>query len=254
MTVLFFLKSYFFNGGKQSNLGNENQQKAEDLEKYTGISSANLLKKINSEENFEILDIRDQDSFLLEHIIDSQNITPEDLIKNLGSLDKNKQYYLVDNLGLTSIEQELMDIFLQSGFQKIGYLEGGIYNWTTELNPVIEFGNPKSLSNQSKVNYITSDELKKLITEEEKTLLIIDVRSGKDFAAGHLKNAINIPLDSLESRRKEVSSYKRMILYDDTGLLAFQGAVRLFDMAVLNVFALSDGLNSWKQKGFEVVK
>lgn len=255
VTGLFFLKSSLINKKNKSDLSKELiQQEEDDLKKYTSISATDLLAKINSSENFEILDIRDADSFLLSHIVDSKNITSDTLEQDIAFFDKEKQYYIVDDLGLTPNQKQLTDILFEQGFEKVSYLEGGIYSWKAELNPMVEFGNPNSFSDQSKVNYITSDNLKNLIADEGSTLHIIDLESPQNYAKGHLKSAINIPLESLEARRKEIPNYKRIILYDNTGILAFQGAVRLFDMGILNVFALSDGLNTWKEKGFEVVK
>ncbi len=49
--------------------------------------------------------------------------------------------------------------------------------------------------------------------------LVIDVRSAEEYAAGHIKHAINIPLEQLESRLDEISAYKdkNVVLYCNTG-------------------------------------
>lgn len=254
VTALFFLKSSF-DTKRKTNLNTQNSQdEARDLDRYASINSADLLKKLNSDDSFEILDIRDQESFLLGHIVDSRNMLPEDLIKNINIFDKNKQYYVVDDLGFTPSEKEVLNALIEADFQRVAYLEGGMYNWVNDFNPTVEFGNPKSIVDQAKVNYISSDDLKKILDEGGNDFLLVDVRASSDYATGHLKNAINIPLDNLETQRKDIPSYKKIILYDDNGVAAFQGAVRLFDVGVLNAFALSDGFNSWKNKGFEVVK
>jgi len=255
MTVLFFLKSSWLNKKKEIASNQEQvQEKKDDLKKYTGISSAELLRKIISGENYEILDIRNAENFSKKHIVDSKNISLENMKEKVVSFEKNKTYCIVDELGLTPEEKQAMDIFFAEGFEKIIYLEGGIYSWVSELSPTVEFGDPNSLSDQSKVNYIKSDELKNLIAENSNILYLVDLRSSTDYASGHIKNAANIPLENLEARRKEIPTYKRIVLLDDTGILAFQGAVRLFDMGILNVFTLSDGFKAWKEKGFEVVK
>jgi len=255
ITVLFFLKSSWLNKKKEIASNQEQvQEKKDDLKKYTGISSAELLRKIISGENYEILDIRNAENFSKKHIVDSKNISLENMKEKVVSFEKNKTYCIVDELGLTPEEKQAMDIFFAEGFEKIIYLEGGIYSWVSELSPTVEFGDPNSLSDQSKVNYIKSDELKNLIAENSNILYLVDLRSSTDYASGHIKNAANIPLENLEARRKEIPTYKRIVLLDDTGILAFQGAVRLFDMGILNVFTLSDGFKAWKEKGFEVVK
>jgi len=95
--------------------------------------------------------------------------------------------------------------------------------------------------------------LKKIMVEES-NLYIVDVRKKGQFDEGHLNGAVNIFLDELENRHAEIPLGKKIILCDNDGMWAFQGAVRLFDMGIMNVFALSDGLNVWKQKGYEIVK
>ena len=49
--------------------------------------------------------------------------------------------------------------------------------------------------------------------------LVIDVRSSEEYAAGHIKHAINIPLGELESRLDEINAYKdkNVVLYCNTG-------------------------------------
>jgi 3-mercaptopyruvate sulfurtransferase SseA len=45
-----------------------------------------------------------------------------------------------------------------------------------------------------------------------------------------------------------------VVLYDNNGLWAFMGAVRLYDMGFFNILAMSDGLDGWKSNKFELVK
>jgi rhodanese-related sulfurtransferase len=144
-------------------------------------------------------------------------------------------------------------ILPQSGFKNVFYLSGGFTEWKDENNGTASAGDPSSFSDQAKVNFIKGDDLKKAIDNNE-DLLIIDLRKEAAFSGGHIKNAINIYLGDLEKRRSEIPLGKKVVLVDNDGLWAFQGAVRLFDAGVFNVFALSEGLDAWKQKGYEVVK
>ena len=42
--------------------------------------------------------------------------------------------------------------------------------------------------------------------------VIIDVRSAGEFAGGHAKGAVNIPLDQLDAKIAKVKSYKKPIV------------------------------------------
>lgn len=44
--------------------------------------------------------------------------------------------------------------------------------------------------------------------KEKEKYLVIDVRSPEEYNAGHVKHAINMPLDTLESRLSEIESFK----------------------------------------------
>ena len=43
--------------------------------------------------------------------------------------------------------------------------------------------------------------------------IIVDVRSEKDFQAGHIPGAINISLEALEQRRTELDAAKPTVFY-----------------------------------------
>lgn len=256
VAVLILSKIYFSGEKKETNIkeNEEIQQEEEkDIQKYNSINSQNLFKKMSSREDFEIIDLRENNAFKNKHIKNSKNISSVNPDTIFESDDKEKEYILVDDFGLTSSEIEIMNLFLANGFENISYLEGGISAWENNY-PLITIGDPYSFTDQSKVTYIKSDELKNILDLESNYLYILDLRESSEFLTGHLKNAVNIPLDFLEEKYREIPSGKKIILYSEDNLAAFQGAVRLFDLGFFNVFTLSDGLNGWKQKGFEIVK
>jgi rhodanese-related sulfurtransferase len=212
-----------------------------------------LWQKINGKENIKIIDVRDPESFNLSHIIDSQNYTAEDLEANIDSWDKSATYVLVDDAGDPIVVDLANSIHNDGGIENIKYLVGGISNWRNENRPVITDGDPYAFADQSKVQYITASDLKAGL-EQKPDIIIIDLRKNTAYAEGHIKDSINIYLGDLEAKRKEIPSGHQIILVDNDGLWAFKGAVKLFDAGILNVLALSDGLDSWKEKGYEIVK
>lgn len=50
-------------------------------------------------------------------------------------------------------------------------------------------------------------------------VVFVDVRTPQEFAAGHVKGAINIPYDQMQTRWKELAQYrdKPMVVYCRTG-------------------------------------
>jgi rhodanese-related sulfurtransferase len=250
--ILFFAKSYFKSKGNEEIAKLKQEEKISREEKYASVSQEDLLEKITAKKGV-IVDMRPMEEFQREHILDSINITLGDLEKALPFLEKNKEYFLVDSLGLTPNQSQALEILEQSGFAKVSFLEGGFSGWKNDSYPTVSFGDPYSLSDQSKVIYISSDELRQ-IEQKEKNLFILDVREKSEFSKERINGASNIFLDDLEKERDKIPSSKKIILYDNDGLLAFQAAVRLFDFGIFNVYALSDGLKTWKEKGFETVR
>lgn len=65
---------------------------------------------------------------------------------------------------------------------------------------------------REKTTVIKPDELAAEVSRGHAPV-IIDVRSEKDFQAGHLPGAINIPLEELERRRAELDAAKPTVFY-----------------------------------------
>jgi rhodanese-related sulfurtransferase len=209
-----------------------------------------LFQKTSAGEPINILDIRSSDAFQKEHLQNSRNVPPE----NVASLlEKNKFYVIVDD-GNSGLARNLAANLNKNGTTvNIYYLDGGFQDWKTSNFPAISEGNPNSIVDQSKVSYISPDDLKNAMQNEENGLAIVDVRNSDIFSFEHLKNALNIPLPDIEKRSGEISSGKKIILYDNNGKLSFQAAARLFDLSIFNAYILSGGLDAWKQKGYEII-
>ena len=249
---LIFLKPYF--SKKTVSKENDKNSPIKSIEDCKKISFQELSSKLinDSGNSFEVVDIREEKKFEEEHIIGSKNIPIEKNISDFSFFEEKKTYIIVTENSQT--EKDICKIFPSEKKKKIYILASGFANWKKNLQPTISAGNPYSSTDQSKISYINSEELKKIIDEKKTSIYIMDVREKNLFLSGHLKGAENIDLKDLEKSRHSIPLGKRIIVYDDSGILAFQAGVRLFDIGFLNVFTFSEGLNVWKQKGFEIVK
>jgi hydroxyacylglutathione hydrolase len=221
--------------------------------KAAKISTDVLSKKIAAHEKMNLIDIRENLSFTKEHLPGATNIPLPEVKDSIGVLDKNSAYIIIDSDASLATTAYAIKIFKDAGFKNVSYLDGGFSAWKSFYGQTISAGDPNSIGDQSKVNYIDSNQLKSML-EKEKNITVIDIRKSADYGAGHLKNAINIFLDDLESRRSAIPMAGKIILYGDSGLESFQAAVRLFDMGVFNTYALSDGFSAWKEKHYETAE
>jgi len=86
--------------------------------------------------------------------------------------------------------------------------------------------------------------------------LVLDTRDAKDFAAGHLPRARNIPLADLPKRLGEIGKFKdkAVIVTDRGGPRAGSASRYLKREGFANVFTLKGGLAAWQQASLPVEK
>ncbi|TLX61077.1 rhodanese-like domain-containing protein [Stutzerimonas nosocomialis] len=102
----------------------------------------------------------------------------------------------------------------------------------------------KSLSNR---------ELTALVNSGEG--VVLDVRAKKEFAAGHIVDALNIPHDKLVSRMAELEKYKGKTLIVVDALGQHAGTVcRELQKAGHTAAKLGGGISSWRGDNLPLVK
>jgi rhodanese-related sulfurtransferase len=96
--------------------------------------------------------------------------------------------------------------------------------------------------------YVTTDQVAKMIIEQDPTLELIDVRDADAFKAFSLPNAVNIPLDSLLS--PNYSDYlgiedMNAVFYANDDMLADQAWVIAKRLNYSGIYVMKGGLNCW---------
>lgn len=86
--------------------------------------------------------------------------------------------------------------------------------------------------------------------------VVIDVREPNEFNAGHVPNAINVPLASLKDRWRELEKYKSrpIVVSCRSGNRSLKGAVMLRKHGFTTVYNLSGGLQAWERDNLPVQK
>ncbi|MET0532683.1 MAG: rhodanese-like domain-containing protein [Steroidobacter sp.] len=86
--------------------------------------------------------------------------------------------------------------------------------------------------------------------------LLLDVRDAKDYEAGHIIEARNIPAAEIATRAETLKKFKEkpVIVYCDGGFSSAAAARALRTAGFTKVVTLSGGLNSWRQENLPLVK
>ena len=101
---------------------------------------------------------------------------------------------------------------------------------------------------------ISIDEAKILI-EEDKKLIILDVRSRSEYQRDSIAHAINIPFSELEKKLAKLESFKseQILVYSEHANRSIK-ASRLLSKYGFNIVHLSGGMVFWIRKGYGVSK
>lgn len=100
---------------------------------------------------------------------------------------------------------------------------------------------------------ISSHVATRMLNTDEAVLL--DIREAKDFKAGHIAGAINIPHTKLQDRLVELEAHreKAIIIVDKAG--QHTGAIgRRLQQKEFNVQRLTGGMMEWQNQKLPVVK
>lgn len=86
--------------------------------------------------------------------------------------------------------------------------------------------------------------------------IVVDVRSPKEFAMGHMREARNIPLKELPQRVSELDKLKSksVIVVCSTGVQSARAGSVLKKAGFTEVYGLNGGMAAWQAQGLPVTK
>lgn len=98
---------------------------------------------------------------------------------------------------------------------------------------------------------ITQEEAKKIM-DSDNTVIVLDVRTPDEFASGHIKNAINIPNETIFDKEVlELTDKSQLILvYCRSGRRSKEAAQKLAEIGYSNIKEFG-GIIDWK---WDIVK
>jgi rhodanese-related sulfurtransferase len=98
------------------------------------ISPVELKKRLDSQEEVQIIDIREPEKFEAGHIAGSINIFQKDVPMNIDKISRTGMVVLGCTYGMKS-DQVYIYLREKHNFKNLWLLEGGFYDWSRDVDP-----------------------------------------------------------------------------------------------------------------------
>ena len=193
---------------------------------------------ISNPKRMELIDVLSQKEYSVEELSKEISMSIASTSQHLQVLKSAK---LVEakrsgNFIIYSVSDDsvlkLVSVVKELGFRKIAEIELLINDFKTDKD-VLES--------------LTIDDL--LERSKKEKILLIDVRPLEEFEAGHIPNAVSIPLDQLKKRMKDLPKGKTIIAYCRGPLCVLAvDAVKLLNDKKFKALRMEDGYVEWKLK------
>lgn len=100
---------------------------------------------------------------------------------------------------------------------------------------------------KGEVEFLNAEELQEKIRNRE-DIIILDVRTKKEYKNGHIKGAVLISIDELRDNIDKLNAGDQIIIYCKTGYRAYLGLRILKNLGFKNVKVLNGSYLSWVRK------
>jgi phage shock protein E len=83
--------------------------------------------------------------------------------------------------------------------------------------------------------------------DEKKGIMLIDVRSEKEYTQGHIPGAVHVPLAEIGDKVKKLKKDKHVVVYCRSGNQSIWAIKRMMGMGYTNLYNLKGGYHAWKR-------
>jgi rhodanese-related sulfurtransferase len=218
----------------------------------TFITTADLHAKTASAPparwSFTIVDARTRVEFEENHLAGAINCPASQTAAVLPKLvkDKSRQLVFYCNGPKCTKSQKAARIALSLGYKRVLEYNEGLPAWSKASLPVA--GNPMAPVEMASV----SPEDLRARMESGKGPVVLDVRDAVEFAQVRIAGTVNIPLDELEKRARELPAGELVVMDHGGSQTLIAGRV-LHKAGRPGAFSrLEGGLLAWQQKGLPV--
>lgn len=83
--------------------------------------------------------------------------------------------------------------------------------------------------------------------DQKKGMMILDVRTDKEYEKGHIPGAVHVPLAEIGDKIKKLKKDKELVVYCQSGNRSIWAIKRLIGMGYKNLANLKGGYSAWKR-------
>ena len=201
---------------------------------YTALSA--LVKAMANPHRLEIIDLLGQAERSVEQIANETGMSVANASQHLQTLKqaglvtvKRNGNFIIYRLANDNVYKSWKDL-RTIGVETLSEVNKLIKNFRSERN---------------RLEPVTMEQL--LTKMHSRNVVLLDVRPEQEFAAGHIPNAINIPIDRLVASIKELNKAKQYIAYCRGPFCVFaDDAVQLLTRKGFKAQRLEEGYLDWK--------
>ena len=189
----------------------------------------------------ELVDVRMPDDFAKGHIQGARNVPQGEI--GTGVWDREKQVIVYCTEDPCPMSDRAAERLAGLGYAKVSILAEGFAAWAPKGYPVVV----EREADKPRPGRLAVEAVKARLEKDD--LTVLDVRPATEFAAGHLKGALNSPVEGLAALLPSVPKDKDVLVYDRTALRSRQAAVLLLE-AGYKVYEMPGGLMGWTKKKY----
>lgn len=188
---------------------------------YPTISTDELNSLFDKKDKFILVDSRTKQEFNEAHIVNAINIPDKKLQDNLSLLPADKSFLLIIycNGVKCGKSKRLAQQLEPLGFSNIRIYLEGIPVWE-ERNLSMVTG--PDYNKKIEATIIKPADLNKMISENKKDYVLVDVRDASEYREGHIPGAINIPAETFAAGSGVLPKEKKIIVYCNTGSRSYR--------------------------------
>ncbi len=166
----------------------------------------------------------------------------EKAISTISSLAKDSKIVFYAESKSVFSDCNLINRAAVHGFSSAYILDGGLPAWRKAGYPVVTEKRIVRVHSRA----VNPGKFPAWL-QQTKNPLVIDIRSAKTYATGHLDGALNFPLTKLHAQYADIPFDRTLLIVDEDGTQSFMAASYLAGKGFLNTARLKGGMANYRR-------